>query len=172
MHLGDRGAGHRVALETGEYLGYGSAVGFVQDLFRLFAREGRHAILEPGQFVGDIRRHQVAARRQHLAEFDEYGAQRFQRATQPLGARRGEVAPEQQGGNGGTQHAHAFMTEQEFVESEAQGDAQDFQQAEEAHPRILTGCRGPAPPQFSGGRAVRCVSPAGQGRRAGGQPRR
>ena len=51
--------------------------------------EGWHAILQLGQFVGDVRRHQVAASRQHLTEFDENWPQLLQSKTQTNGTRRG-----------------------------------------------------------------------------------
>jgi len=43
------------------------------------AAEGRHTVLELGQFVGDVERYQVAAGRQGLAEFDEYRPEFLQR---------------------------------------------------------------------------------------------
>ena len=59
--------------------------------------EGRHAILQPGQFVGDVGRQQVAPGRQHLAELDEDRSQFLQRQAQPHRPWRRQVAPELHG---------------------------------------------------------------------------
>jgi hypothetical protein len=48
----------------------------------------RHPVLQQRQLIGDIRRHQIAPRRQHLAELHKNGPQPLQRLTQTLPARR------------------------------------------------------------------------------------
>jgi hypothetical protein len=54
-------------------------------------------ILESGQF-GDIgRREEVGAGAQHLSQFDEGGAQFFQRHPQPLGRAQGGTSAERTG---------------------------------------------------------------------------
>jgi len=60
-------------------------------------RERRHAVLQFRQFVGDVGRHQIAPRGQHLAELDEDRPEVFQRLPQPHATRRGDVAPEEEG---------------------------------------------------------------------------
>ena len=50
-------------------------------------RERRHAVLQLGQFVGQVQRQQVAPRRQHLAELDEDRPQPLQRQAQAHAAR-------------------------------------------------------------------------------------
>ena len=81
VNLGDRRRGHRLGLERRER--------FLDRLAQLdldhgaggLAGEGGDLILQPFEFIGDIRRQQIAARRQHLAELDEDRSQRFQRQT-------------------------------------------------------------------------------------------
>jgi hypothetical protein len=43
------------------------------------AVEGRHAVLELGQVIGDVGGQQIAARRQRLTEFDEDRSQFLER---------------------------------------------------------------------------------------------
>ena len=46
---------------------------------RQAAGKGRHAVLQLGEFIGDVHRQQIAPGRQRLAEFDEHRAQFLQR---------------------------------------------------------------------------------------------
>ncbi len=62
MHLGYRGRGHRLALEGGEHLIHRLAIGLFQFGDGQLRGKRRHAILQPGQFVGDVQRQQVAPR--------------------------------------------------------------------------------------------------------------
>ena len=65
----------------------------------LRGRERRHAVLQLGQFVGEVRRQQVAPRRQHLAELDEDRPEPLQALAQPHAARRIQAPPDRH-------HAH------------------------------------------------------------------
>ncbi len=89
--------------------------------------------MQLGQFVGDVGRHQVAARRQHLAELDEDRAERFEGQAQADGARCRQVAPELQGVGEADQAAARLVFEHHFVEAETAGDRGDLEQAKEAH---------------------------------------
>jgi hypothetical protein len=53
-------------------------------------------------------------------------------------ARLGKHAPEEQGVDQRAQSAHALVTEKKLVESVAEANGDDFQQAQEAHETILT----------------------------------
>ena len=95
VHLRDRGGGQRLLVERREHLLGGAAVGVLDDGARDAAVEGRHAILQLGQLVGDVGGQQVAARGQGLAELHEDRAEFLQRLAQPHGARllRGGAPP-------------------------------------------------------------------------------
>ena len=133
MHLRDRGRRHRLRLETAENLRQRLAVEGFQAGDRLFRREGRHAVLQLGQFVGQIGRQQIASRRQHLAELDEDGAERLQRLAQTHRTRRVEAAAEP----GDTQQAGeaqlAAGVDQHLVQPETQADGDDLEQSQPAH---------------------------------------
>ncbi|TMH67779.1 MAG: ubiquinone biosynthesis regulatory protein kinase UbiB [Betaproteobacteria bacterium] len=71
VHLGNRGARHRHALERGEDVAHAAAEAAL-DLGKGELRvERRYLVLELGQLVGDVERQEVAPRREHLAELDE-----------------------------------------------------------------------------------------------------
>ena len=95
--------------------------------------EGRDAVLQLGQLIGDICRHQVTPRRQHLTEFDENRPQGFQCQTQALGPRRLQPAPELQRIGQSHQAAGRLMFEHHLIESETAGASGNLEQAEEAH---------------------------------------
>ena len=97
VHLRDRGAGHRLALEAGEDRVDRPAEGALDGRDGHAGIERRHPVLQPRQFVGDVGRQQVAPGRQHLAELHEDRAQVFQRLAQALAARRAQIAPERKG---------------------------------------------------------------------------
>src|SRR5260221_24643 len=63
------------------------AEGALDGVHRNLRIEGRHAVLQPGQLLGHVGRHQVAARGQHLAELHEDGPQLLQGLAQALAAR-------------------------------------------------------------------------------------
>ena len=52
----------------------------------------RHAVLQPGELVGDVGRQEVAPGREHLAELDEDRAEPLEAQAQALAARRVEPA--------------------------------------------------------------------------------
>ena len=87
MHLGDGGRGERRVVELGEGLGHGPAERALDDAPCLRAREGRDAVLQQRELVGDVLRQQVAARRQRLAELDEDGPEGLERAADAHPAR-------------------------------------------------------------------------------------
>ena len=101
---------------------------------RARAVEGWHAVLQPGEFVGDVGWHQVAPRRQHLSELHEDGTEVLERQAQAFAARCVELAPEAQQpherdqparseGRGGTGNG-------DFVEPVTPGDECDLREAE------------------------------------------
>ena len=88
MHLGDRGRGDRIARKTREQF-FGRRAQRPRDFTcRERGIEGRHTILQPREFIGDVGRQQIAAGGQHLAELDEDGPEPFQRQAQAFAARR------------------------------------------------------------------------------------
>ena len=71
MHLRDGGGSQRLDIEA--RIGFGHRLfqlGFDQRL-RLLAGEGRDLVLQEAEFVGDVRRQQVASRGQDLSELHE-----------------------------------------------------------------------------------------------------
>src|SRR5690606_21955191 len=98
---------------------------------RLCRWEGWHTVLQQRQFNGDIQRNQIAASRQNLTEFDEDGAQRFERPAQPHAARRARRPTE-------TEHLEqrigkwmADARHHQLIEPVAQYDYQDVAQAQQ-----------------------------------------
>jgi len=87
VDLRDGGAGHRLAFEVFKDLVDRTAKGPLDAGHRHLGRERRHAVLQPGQFFGDVGRQQVAAGGKHLAELDEDGAQAFEGLAQTHAAR-------------------------------------------------------------------------------------
>ena len=153
MHLRNRGAGDCGRIEFCKYLVDGLAIGALERGQHKLRRERRHLVLQFGEFVGDIRRQQIAPRRQHLTEFDEDRTERLQRKAQPHCAWRVKLAPEQQRLEHGTQAAHTFVAEKELVEAEVHADADNFRQSKQTHNSILTangviGHRMPRPQKF------------------------
>ena len=135
MHLGDRSRGDRHRVEFGKNFTCRAAIGLFDFGQRQLRIEGWYAVLQFGQFVGDIGRHQVAPGRQDLAEFDENRPQCFQCHAQAHRARRRQVAPELQGVRQAHQTTARLVFEHHFVEAIAAGDGGDLEQAEEAHGR-------------------------------------
>ena len=120
MHLGHGGAGDGCQVKARKHLTKRFVIGCGEDAFNVGAGKGRHLVLQPGEFFGDVRGNQVAPRRQYLSEFDENRPQGFQRQAQAHSAGCGQIPPEQQRADHGPQRAHAFMAEQELVEPETQ----------------------------------------------------
>ena len=104
VHLGDGGGGQRVAVEACEQAVGGLAEAAFHLGQRLFSGERRHFVLELGQLLPDVRRQQVLAGGEGLAELDEDRTQILQRLPDPVPACRlvparppgGRRQPEQQ----------------------------------------------------------------------------
>ncbi len=86
MHLRDGGRGERRLVEGAEHLRERPTVAVLERLAGDRARKRRHAILQLGELVGDIRRQQIAARGDRLAELHENGSELLEREPQALGA--------------------------------------------------------------------------------------
>ena len=110
------------------------AEGLLDQRARLRGRERRHAVLQLGELVGEVRRQQVAPRRQHLAELDEDRPEPLQPQAQPLAARRVEPAAD---GEHAHQRAHPALAEagqRQLVQPVAQNrDADEDQPADVPH---------------------------------------
>ena len=87
VHLRDRGRRQRRGVELRERLADRPLQRVLDDRARGFAVERRDAVLQQRQFLGDVRRHQVAARGQDLPELDEDRAELLQRQAQARAAR-------------------------------------------------------------------------------------
>ena len=101
MHLGDRCGTGRFAFKVDEYLGGRPAERSFDDRQDLLERHGRDAGVQARQFFGPLGRQQILARRQHLAELDEGGAELLEGQSQAVlrlepGA-AGRLAPMQHG---------------------------------------------------------------------------
>ncbi|MCY1205597.1 hypothetical protein D9M72_171490 [compost metagenome] len=86
VDLGHRGRGQRLDVEAGEHLADPGAQLFLDTRDGLLRGERRYLVLQAGQFIGDIGRHQVAASGEQLAELDEDRAEVFQRQAQARSA--------------------------------------------------------------------------------------
>ena len=139
MHLRDRRARDRLAVEAREHFADRAPVDALERRDHLLAGKRRHAVLQLRELVGDVRRQEVAARRQHLAELHEDRTEVGEREPQPHRARARQVAPEQHAVDERLQAAHALVAEQEFVEPVLEGDVEDAKEAQDAHPSILRG---------------------------------
>ena len=82
MHLGDRRGGQRHRIERREGGPDRHAELALDDRLRLCAVERQHAVLQQGEIVDDVRRHEVAAGGQDLAELDEDRPEFLQRQAQ------------------------------------------------------------------------------------------
>src|SRR5882762_11291939 len=124
MHLRDRCARHGLSFELLENLRDRFAERALDLGYRELTGKRRHAVLQLRELVGKVRGQEVAARRKHLAELDEDGAERFERQAQPHPARLGERAKEKKR----VQRARepAPRSERELVQPEAQGYPEDL----------------------------------------------
>ncbi|MCY1359182.1 hypothetical protein D9M69_457390 [compost metagenome] len=201
VDLRDRRAGDRLVLEGLEQRRNPAAQRALDDLHRHRRVERRHLVLQLGQLVGDVGRHQVAPRRQDLAELDEDRPQRRQRPPQALAARHVELAPDGDDAHQEADLAVAEAGEHQLVQAVVKDDEEDLAKAQEAgHSEVFSGPGRAvrvavgmgwmrARPGFSGaataaGRARRgwrpgwrapafpAASPAGPGCRAAGPRRR
>ena len=75
MDLGDGGRGQGLFVEVVQEGLDGLAPGLLDDGAGLSPGEGRHPVLKLCQFIGQVRRQQVAAGGKDLAELDEDGPQ-------------------------------------------------------------------------------------------------
>ncbi|SAJ33735.1 Uncharacterised protein [Enterobacter cloacae] len=137
VDLGHRGRGQRFAFEAGEDLFDLRAQLFLDALDRQLRREGRHLVLQPGQFVGDVVGQQVAAGGENLAELDEDRSEVLQRQAQARAAGQFQLAPRQPApGQGGTEQAQPPGQHRQFedqvVQAVADDDALDAQEAAES----------------------------------------
>ena len=126
VHLRHRGRGDRLDIETREDLADRFAVGMLEFGDRQRRGKRRHLVLQLGQFLGDVRRQQVAAGGQHLAELDEDGAKRLQGTTQALGAWRRQIAPEQRGADQPGRKIGRVVIEDQLIQAMAKADAGDL----------------------------------------------
>ncbi len=122
MHLRNGGARHRLRRELLEHLRYRPAEGALQLGVGELGRKRRHLILQPRQFVSDIRGQEVAPGGEHLAEFDEQRSQGLQRQAQAYAARLGEPAPEQHVLHQHEEKARARMGQHELIQTETDAD--------------------------------------------------
>src|SRR2546425_10828744 len=124
MHLGDRRARDGLQFEFLENFCDRLAERALDLGHRDLAWKWRHPVLEFRQLVGEVGGEQVPACREHLAELDENGAERFERQAQPCAARLGERAKEKKGVQGARELA--ARSERELVQPEAQGYPEDL----------------------------------------------
>ncbi len=113
-------------LERFEHLADGLAVDAGEGRDHLLGRKRRHAILQLGEFLGDVGGQKVAPGRKHLAELDEDGSEILQREPQAHRARRRRIAPEGERARGRPQPAEPLVAEQELVEPVLERDQPDF----------------------------------------------
>ncbi len=136
VHLGDRRARHRNALELVEEHVDRRAQRFFDDADRDLRVERRHLVLQLREFVGDIDRQQVATRRQHLPELHEDRPETFERKAQPNAGRPVEPAAE---GRDAHQEPHAAVVDaaqHHLVEAEADDGEHNFDEAQKTHEQI------------------------------------
>ncbi len=139
MHLRDRRARHRYAVERPEHLVDGLAVEAHERRDHGVRRERRHPVLQLGELVGDVERNQVATGRKHLPELDEDGPEILEREAQAHGPRCRRVAPERQRVRDRPHRAKPFVAGQELVEPVLQHDADNHRESQQAH---ATDCKG------------------------------
>ncbi|MPM69353.1 hypothetical protein SDC9_116298 [bioreactor metagenome] len=129
VHLRNRRAGHRLALERHEHLIDGLAEGSLDGLHRHLRVKRRHAVLQQRQFVRNIGRHQVAPRGQHLAELHEDRAQTLQRLTQALAARGVQLAAERGEARNPAEHRILKTVQNQLIQPVAQAGPDNVEAA-------------------------------------------
>ncbi len=131
MHLGDRRARDGLRFELLEDFRDWLAEHPLDLGYREFARKRRYPVLELRQLVGEVGGQEVAARREHLAELDENGAERFERQAQPRAAWFSERAKEKER----VQRARepAPRSKRELIQAEAQGYSEDLGEAKQGN---------------------------------------
>src|SRR5690606_8146632 len=104
--------------------------------------EGGNAVLQQRQLVGDVRRHQVAPRRQDLAELHEDRAEALQRQAQAHAAWRVQPAPEREHAREAVQPRAIEARQDDLVEPMAQHHPDDGEAPQEAaHGGLRSGSR-------------------------------
>lgn len=93
MDLGNGGGSDGRFVEYGEDLAQGMTIGLFDEKPRLVSRKGRHAILELGEFFGDVSGQKVAPGGKDLPELDEDGPKVLEGHSQPHRARRAGFSP-------------------------------------------------------------------------------
>src|SRR5438445_40811 len=133
MHLGDRRARDGLQLEFLENFRDRLAERALDLGHRELAGKRRYPVLELRQLVGEVGGQEVAARREHLAELDENGPERFERQAQPRAARLAERAKEKER----VQRAReaAPRSKRELVQPEAQGYPEDLSETKQGNGR-------------------------------------
>ena len=132
MHLGDRGRRQRRFVEARKKFRHRLAQCRFDAGPGLVGGKWRHAVLQPCQFVGDVGREQVAARRERLAELDEDRAELLEGEAQPFAARAAPLALATGAGLEQCQEAQRpieVRTAYVLVEAVPEQDALDDQQA-------------------------------------------
>ena len=126
MHLCDRGARDRRQVEIAEHFvicaTHLCAVHAIQYCDDLLSSKGRYAILQGGQFLRDVGRNQIGARRKQLAKFDKNRPQTLQRQTQTQATRLAETAPEERAANERAREPDR----QEFIQTESDDNRKNF----------------------------------------------
>ena len=133
VNLSHRRAGYRRLVELGEHLARRPSIGRLDLRVHLFHVKRWHPVLQLGQFVGNIDRQQIAARRQHLPELDEDRPQVFQEAAQAHRVRLAVPPPEMQGATQRRQATARLMFDNHLVDTVATGNAEDLGEAEKTH---------------------------------------
>jgi len=122
MHLRHRCRGNRLTIEAGEDVVHRPLERAFQFRYRQFRCEWWHLILQLGQFVDKICRHQIAAGRQHLTELDEYRPQRLERQPQPNSAGPLQIAPEEDRADQPGWQVFRIVIENQPVKTEGQSN--------------------------------------------------
>ena len=133
VHLRDRGAGHRLAIELHEQTIQRFAKGALDGGNSHLSRKRRHAVLQLGQLGGDVGRQQVAPGGKHLAELDEKRAEFFERHAQPLATGRIQIAPQCDQAAKGTQAGLGRRRQRQFVQPVAEKNPENIDATQQLH---------------------------------------
>ena len=131
MHLRHRRARHRRHVKSGKDAPPSAfaRIGSRQQGLNFCGRKWRHAILQTGQLVGNVLRHQVRARGEQLAEFYEQRPQLLACGPQSCAARGFVMPPEEHRAQQQTRESRR----QELVQAMANDDAEDAEKTNKAH---------------------------------------
>ena len=127
MHLGDGGRRQWRLVEVVKQGLDGATQAQLDLLARRLTTEGGHPVLQQSQLFGDIRRQQVAAGREHLAELDEDGAKGLEGETDAgtTAEFRLLVLEPEQGTTGQTTRPGLIAGGHQFVDALLQQDGDD-----------------------------------------------